>query len=343
MSDNLFEEFEHLEDLEALRKTLWKTQQALRTAKAKTEDLVKATVEAATEATLAIGAVKAVAPPKVDTRKGKPEVALWHLTDWQGSKVTATYNSEVMRERILRFCDRAKKVTDIQRAHHPVRECVILFGGDHIEGLFNFPQQPFEIDAGLHDQWLRVGRLQIDVVRLALADHDKVTVVGEWGNHGRIGGQRAAIPRSDNLDRITQTFARQVLEASGENRLTWNDSIEDIQHVEIGNYRALLIHGDEIGRNGFASKNTIINHINRWRGGGHSWEFQDVYMGHYHTPGEEALADGVGSAYWTGAPESDNRYAGVRHASSARPSQRLHFIEPERGEVTAQYAKVWLD
>jgi hypothetical protein len=38
-------------------------------------------------------------------------VALWHLTDWQGSKRTTTYNSQVMRDRVLRFTDKAHKIT----------------------------------------------------------------------------------------------------------------------------------------------------------------------------------------------------------------------------------------
>ena len=66
-------------------------------------------------------------------------------------------------------------------------------------------------------------------------------------------------------------------------RTTWDDCPEDIQRIEIGNYRALLIHGDEIGRNGFASRNTIVQHCNRWRAGAYPWEFRDVYVGHLPT------------------------------------------------------------
>jgi hypothetical protein len=54
------------------------------------------------------------------------------------------------------------------------------------------------------------------------------------------------------------------------------------------------------------------------------------------------MANGQGSVYQTGSTESDNRYAGVMLASSATPSQRLHFIDPVKGRVTAAY-KVWLD
>jgi hypothetical protein len=215
-----------------------------------------------------------------------------------------------------------------------------MFGGDMVEGLFNFPSQAFEIDATLFEQYVNVSRLCVDVVRFALANYKKVKVVPEWGNHGRIGSKRDNVPRSDNFDRMCYEFARQLL--AGEKRLTWQECPEDIQRVEIGNYRALLIHGDEVGRNGFASPGAIVQHANKWRSGSYPWEFRDVYIGHYHTHSEWAMANGQGSVYQTGSTESDNRYAGVMLAASATPSQRLHFVDPEKGRVTASY-KVWLD
>jgi hypothetical protein len=54
------------------------------------------------------------------------------------------------------------------------------------------------------------------------------------------------------------------------------------------------------------------------------------------------MANGLGSIYQTGSTESDNRYARDLLAASAIPSQRLHFIDPVKGRVTAEY-KVWLD
>jgi hypothetical protein len=139
---------------------------------------------------------------------------------------------------------------------------------------------------------------------------------------------------------MTYELARQIL--AGEKRLTWHDCPEDIQRIEIGNYRALLLHGDEVGRNGFASPAAIVNHVTRWQSGSYPWAFRDAYIGHYHTHAEWALPNGLGSVYQTGSTESDNRYAGVNLAASATPSQRLHFIDPDKGRVTAAY-KVWLD
>ena len=328
-------------EAEELRRALVQVQRQLAKAKYRTDELVVATHEAAKAAMLALGKVPKVPAPSLVKRKGSPEVALWHLSDWQGAKLTTTYNSEVMRERVLRFCDKAAQITAIQRAHHNVDDVTIMFGGDMVEGLFNFPTQAHEIDSTLFEQYVNVSRLIVDVVRHALANYRRVTVVSEWGNHGRIGSKRDNVPRSDNIDRMCYELARQLL--AGESRLTWQDCPEDIQRVEIGRYRALLIHGDEIGRSGGgASPMTIVRHVERWQSGSYPWEFRDCYVGHYHTHAEWPLANGLGSVYQTGSTESDNRYAGVMLAASATPSQRLHFVDPVEGRVTSAW-KVWLD
>lgn len=325
-----------------LRSTVTRLQRQLTRAKGKVDDLVEATIDAATDAARAHGMVKKATPAPTKDRRSKatPEAALWHMTDWQGSKVTPSYNSQVMHERVRRFCDKAEKITEIQRADHPVRHCVIAFGGDMVEGLFNYPTQPYEIDATLFEQWVMVSDLEAEVVRRALSIYDTVEVIGEWGNHGRIGSKRDAVVRSDNVDRMTYEFARRLL--AHEKRLTWADSAEDVQRIEIGNYRAVLLHGDEVGRNGFASQTTIVGHITKWQSGsfrvdGKPWGFRDAYVGHYHNAYEQALPNGEGAVYGTGSTESDNRYAGVHMAATATPSQRLHFIDPAKGIVTAQY------
>jgi hypothetical protein len=340
--DKFFEELPdgaESSDVKELRGVIFRLQKQLKQAKERTEDLVNSTFQGAHDAMISLGKVPPVTAPIKDTRH-KAEVALWHMTDWQGAKRTPSYNSEVMRERVLSFAQKAIRITDIQRKDHPVKDCTIMFGGDMVEGLFNFPGQVFEIDSTLFEQYVNVSRLCVDVVRYALANYEKVTVIAEWGNHGRIGSKRDNVPRSDNFDRMCYELARQLLK--DEKRLDWKDCPDDIQRVQIGNYKALLIHGDEVGRNGFASPGAIVQHANRWRSGAYPWDFRDVYIGHYHTHAEWAMANGEGSVYQTGSTESENRYASVMLAASATPSQRLHFIDPNKGRVTAAY-KVWLD
>lgn len=338
--DRAIESDDHQAQLEQLRSALRATQAQLAKARAKREELAQVTIEACTAAVLAHGPLAAVQPPAADRRRKGLEHALLHATDWQGAKRTTSYDSQVMRERVMRYADKVERITAIQRADHPVKEATLMLGGDMIEGLFNFPTQPFEIDATLFEQFVSVSNLLVDLVRRLLVTFEHVHVVAEWGNHGRLGSKRSAVPRNDNADRMTYELARQVLR--DEPRVTWEDCPEDIQRVEIGNYRAILMHGDEIGRNGYASPMTIVQHVSKWQSGSFGWDFRDAYVGHYHTHNEWALPNGLGSVYQTGSTESDNRYAGVHMASSATPSQRLHFVDPDAGRVTASY-KVWLD
>jgi hypothetical protein len=331
---------EHAVEVDELRSALSRLQLDLVKAKARTEHLTEAVITASKDAVLALGRGPKPTAPARDRRTKGAEVALWHLTDWQGAKVTTSYDSTVMRQRVMSFVGKAAKITEIQRADHPVRECTVLFGGDMVEGLFNFPTQPFEIDQTIFGQFVTVSTLIVDVVSAALEAYEKVTVVAEWGNHGRMGSKRDAVPRADNIDRMCYEMARQLL--LGQDRLTWQDCPEDIQRVEIGNYRALVMHGDEVGRAGFASPSAWQAAGNRWKAGAYGWDFQDIYLGHYHRHAQEPLSDGLGAIYWTGSTESDNRYARDSMAASGVPSQRLHFIDPERGRVTAAY-QVWLD
>lgn len=335
MSDDLLADLDRGRRDDDLRRALNTALVELSRAKAKTDDLVEATYRAVRDALVADPPRPVPAPARYRSR-GAPEAALWHLTDFQGSKRTTSYDSGVMRRRVLHFADKADRITRIARADHPVDQCVVLFGGDMVEGLFNYPTQPFEVDASLFGQWVGVSRLLAEVVARALSTYGRVGVVAEWGNHGRIGSKRDAVPRADNLDRMCYETARLML---GEQpRLDWPEpSWEDIQQVEVGAYRALLMHGDETGRAGYVSPSTFLTYLNKLKAGGYPWAFRDVYTGHRHTHMEMGLADGSGAWYQTGSTESDNRYARDSLGSSAEPSQRLHFIDPEKGRVTAQY------
>jgi hypothetical protein len=333
-----FEAHDRVAELQRLNATL---QVQLKRAKAKTEDLVEATHQGARDALLALGPIPPVPAPKADRRTRGAEVALWHLTDFQGGKITPEYNSDVMTDRVLRYVDKARRLTEIHRSDHPVKDCTIMFGGDLIEGLMNFPQQPFEVDATIFDQWARAARLAAEVVRRALSIYEHVTVIGEWGNHGRIGSKRDSIPRADNIDRMVYELARTILEPEIGGRLTWQDCPTGVQHVQIGNYRAVLIHGDEFGRNGFVSRSTMVKKVNDWKAGAWDWQFQDAYVGHYHVHGEEGLADGRSSVYWTGSTESGSTYAKENIAAGSHPSQRLHFVDPRAAMVTSQH-RIWL-
>lgn len=347
----LFEELDKAQleqEILDLRKANITLQQKLARAKAKTDELVDATYKAAYDCFLNMGGIKPVPAPVKDKRKVREHVALWHLTDWQMGKETPSYNSEICKQRVRLFRAKAEKLTEVQRAAHPVKKCWILFGGDMVEGVsFQFPTQPFEIDSTLHAQLFNVVDLIVETVRDALRIYESVHVVPEWGNHGRIGSRRDSVPASDNFDRFAYEMARMLLKE--ETRLTWQDCPEDIQRVYIPpttpngkGYKAISIHGDETGRGGYTSSGTLVQYVTRLQAGAYGWSFTDCYTAHYHSHYELPLPSSSGAVYQTGSTESSNRYAQVSLAVASAPSQRLHFINPDWGRVTASH-KVWLD
>ena len=333
--------------IDDLRDALANTQRQLAKIKKSRDDFTSAVVQAAHDAMLSLGAIPPVPTPKKDVRTKRGEVALLHSTDWQLGKQTLTYNTKECERLVKQSIDKTIKITEIQRTHHPVKECVVMFGGDIVENSTIFPNQVYEIDSDVMAQFVAASRIMIDIVRTLLANFDKVTVVCEPGNHGRIG-KLGELPKDVNWDKLVYMFAGQALK--DEKRLTWQMSKEDIQRVTIGNYKALLIHGDEI-RWGTAS--TIVRFADRWKSGAYKFfdevdqitkgfDFRDLYIGHFHQHQSWNMANGEGSVFMSAAVESGNRYARDLLASNGEPSQRLHFVDPDKGRVTSEY-RLWLE
>ena len=335
------------QDVNELRKALLRSQKTIADLKRNKEDFTQAVVNAAHDAMLAAGPMPAVPAPKKDSRSKRGEVALLHSTDWQLGKHTLTYNTKECERLVKQSVEKTIRIANIQRADHPVKEIVLMLGGDIVENTTIFPAQVYEVDSDVMTQFVEASRILIDIVRILLANFEKVTVICEPGNHGRIG-KFGELPKDINWDKLTYMFAGQALK--DEKRLTWQMSKEDIQRVTIGNYKALLIHGDEI-RWGTAS--TIVRFADRWKSGAYKFfdevdeitkgfDFRDLYIGHYHQHQSWNMANGEGSVFMSGAVETGNRYARDLLASNGEPSQRLHFVDPEKGRVTSEY-RLWLD
>lgn len=141
-----------------LQKALERAHRATAAAKQRSADLQDAVYTAARDAALTVGTPGPVARPQRDRRRN-PEVALLHLTDWQLGKHTESYDSGVCEQRVTTAVEKTMKVAEIQRADHPVRECVVMLGGDMLEGVSIFPGQPWEVDSSAYDQMFRCANL----------------------------------------------------------------------------------------------------------------------------------------------------------------------------------------
>jgi hypothetical protein len=335
LSDDIRAEDEIVE----LRKALKRAQQAEYKARRANEIIVDAVYTAAKDAAMSTGrTLPAKVKPAKDSRKHKGEVAFIHATDWQLGKKTADYGIDKCDKRMRQFVDKIYELTVVQRTHHPVREAVLVFGGDMVEGITIFPGQAWEVEAHLFEQLFETVRIEEYMVRSLAEFFDKVHVICEYGNHGRLG-KKGELPANDNIDaisyKITQDRTRDL------KNVTWQLSADWYQIAEVGAYRALIVHGDEIKSFGGGTPAFgILRKCNAWATGVVP-EFKDVYMGHFHTPMTLVMANG-GRIFVSGSPESESVYAAEFVAAKGLPSQRLHFIDPEKGRVTAEYT-VWLD
>lgn len=320
-----------------LEQTCQRLQRQLAAAKTKTDQLVDAVERAARDAMMIVGPATPVKAPKRNKRK-HAHSAILHLTDWQLGKETDSYDSDICRERVERAIAKTLRLTDIQRAAYPVDEIVVLLGGDMVEGIGVFPGQAFEVDSTAFDQVFTAANL-IETALLSLLEHfDRVRVFEAAGNHGRIG-RKGENPRRDNWDRVVYRITRERLAA--QDRLEWADPTGWYEIAEIGNYRALLVHGDQIKSfGGNVPAFGISRKAIAWSSGV-TEPFDDMYMGHFHQVMQLTMANG-GRVFVTPSTESGSEYAREFVGARGRPGQRLHFVDPEAGRVTAEYV-IWLD
>ncbi|MGW6260356.1 hypothetical protein [Streptomyces sp. NPDC055085] len=178
-------------------------------------------------------------------------VAVALLSDLQTGKITPDYNTEVCTERVARYADEVIAWGQQMGA----TECVVPMLGDLVEGVDVFPGQQWLIDTTLYRQVFDTTPVIVtDFVRRLLTHFNTVTVEAVQGNHGRIG-RKGVFGLEDNADRMVYRVAKLLLR--DEPRCVFNMADPEGERarykiMEIGNYRAILIHGDQIrGAMGF--------------------------------------------------------------------------------------------
>lgn len=326
------------QEVEELRAALNRANRTISRLRAKSADLVEATYQGARDAAVAVGKPAPIERPARDRRKGE-EVALIVLGDFQLGKETISYNSEVAVRRVKAAVDKAIRITEIQRADHPVRRAHLVLLGDLLENVTIFKKQPWEVDSGLYMQLFTTARLVADVVLTLLENFEGVEVDEVWGNHGRIG-MRGELPGEENQDRIIGRIAREML--GSQPRLKWDEpEVRWHKVISVGNYRALIFHGDQVrGGGGQLPVYGLVKRVTAWATGV-TEPFLDAYCGHYHQDLKATLPNG-GRVFMTPSTESDSEFAREFVAAKGRPGQRLHFVNPRKGEVTGEYV-IWLD
>lgn len=338
MSRRLAEAAAEGAEIDNLRQALQRSLRQLEAAKASKAELVEAVRSAAHDAASALE-IPPVPKPSVDKRRGG-EVAVAVLSDWQLAKVTPSYSSSVCAERVDRYAEKVIRLTQIQRADHPVKECRVYLLGDLVEGEMIFPGQSHRIDASLFRQVLTDGpKILGSFVRRMASEFESVRVVGVVGNHGSLGGRaRKEYHPESNADAMLYEVTRMVTENVGNVEWAANISAGERHWYavdRIGEHGFLLYHGDQV-RGGFAGHPWygFAKKLLGWRTSGRLPAFDYALSGHFHTPNRMYLN---GLTNWcNGSTESDNTYALEELAASGEPCQWLLFAHPKHG-VSAEY------
>lgn len=309
--------------------------------KDKSDDLVGAIYSAVKEDIRASKDVK-IPKPKLKRNKATEEVAVAVLADWQLAKITPDYNSQVCEERIYNFAEKIIHLTNIQRKDHPVNKLHIWALGDIIEGELIFPGQSFLVDGGLYRQITVDGpRIMKNFINMMLAHFEEIVFVGVIGNHGSIGGRaRRDHDPETNGDRMLYRITQLMFENEKRVKFIIPDGRGERHWYavdKIGNYKALLCHGDQFGS--LSSFYQFQKKAYGWKIGAVEEDFDDIYIGHFHTPTK--MTFNTVQLRIAGSPESVNTYAAETLAAVGRPSQLLLFVHPEKGMVTAEY-NCWL-
>jgi hypothetical protein len=335
--DSLSDDIEALDDTNKLKAELARVTRQLYEVKHKHADYLEAVEEAVTEAVGKIR-LKPVPPPTKLKATKQEEYCVPLLSDLQTGKTTPDYDSSVARARVLSYARKIVALAEIQRQHHPVKHCVVPMLGDMIEGVDIFPGQQWLIDSTLYDQLFNTTpALLADFVRHLLANFETVTVYAVDGNHGRIG-RRGQFGPMDNADRMLYRILAMLLRDEPRFKLVMTDPKGErnwYQVMELGAYRALLIHGDQVRGHSGMPWYGLNKKISGWGAGGIPERFDDVMMGHYHQLGRIPL--NKMNVWANGSTESTNTFAAETLAAQSDPSQWLLFVDPREGRVTASY------
>jgi hypothetical protein len=267
-------------------------------------------------------------PPKRDTRRLHDEVAWLMLSDTQIGKVTPSYNVEVAERRVMKCAETLVEITNLRRKAARVEECVVVLGGDMVEGEAIFSGQPYEIELGAMQQSVQAAPQAFARALRFLAGHfPRVRVDCVVGNHGRVGPLVLAQHPKTNWDRVTYEVTA-MLVADVPN-IDFNVAEDFWTCVEVLGWGNLVVHGDQIG--GAGTDGPIARAAMGWQDAiPTDWSY--LWMGHFHNA--RWLTVNKRTVLVNGSTESDNLYAQRKLKAMSDPMQWAAFFGEKHGLIS---------
>ncbi len=283
--------------------------------------------------------------PRKDKRKVKEqETCVVHISDTQIGKKTPTYDFTIAEKRMKQLAKTVEKIVAARRTSAKIERCVILVGGDIVEGETIFSHQPWTVDGDLWEQAIKKAPTIISNFIIEMSAYFReVHVAAVPGNHGRSAPKNSSASPRTNFDMIATIITRLIVSNSlKDDRVTWDvDHDSFYRVVDVEGHNLLLVHGDQISGGGGIGGYPLTGLAKKVAGWGASipehWE--SIFLGHFHRPMAGVIQSKM--FYANGTTESDNDFALEIIGESGRPCQRVVFFNKEHGPISDSL--VWLD
>ncbi|MHB8482795.1 MAG: metallophosphoesterase [Nitrospiria bacterium] len=221
-------------------------------------------------------------PPTVilpPSRQGDEETAVLVLSDVHFGKKTARYNLAEAKNRFEATIDAALTVITLHRHAYPIKELIILWGGDIVDGTGIYPQQAHHSDANVVKQIFSTAPFVVEQLARLSAAFEKVRCYAVLGNHGRVSKFAHDFDNFDLIYVKTLELASQNLR----NISWWTPLNAWHQVVNVRGTKILLFHGHQVKMHLNLPWYGITTRISRWAASNAVKSFDVSVCGHFHT------------------------------------------------------------
>ena len=248
-----------------------------------------------------------------------------------------TFDAEIGIQRVRTVSDKVFELKERQEAAGVNFDTFhLVMGGDHLDGIGIYSDQPFEQELSLPEQLTIASDVYMEFIDRASKEFESVQVVCQNGNHGELRGD--GMGPDDNVDTaFFMTLDRRVRDRDYDNVKFVRSQADNFTNFPLrGNslndceHRAHLRHGQN-----------SLEHIGtsagkkRWLQWHNQHNFDIAYRGHYHTfkieriAGSKVIQSGAivpPSDFEESIAEWSEPAATVHGVSSSRPCTWLYPI-----------------
>lgn len=231
-----------------------------------------------------IGKLPRVKLPPLRSGPGDEEEAVLIIGDWHTGRLTVSFNSQILSQRVQRLAEAIQEITRLHRRAYPINKLHVFCLGDMVqgEGLRFQPLENFEF--GYPSQVATFTRLCSDLLEAMLGLFAEVHLWTIPGNHGRASVPHGTTSNWDNVayDLIAGTMRNNL-------RFVYHPmppiAEQDYQVAHVGNWGFLLNHGSGVPILQSTPWYGITTRALRWKQSIPE-PFDALILGHFHSVGD---------------------------------------------------------